>query len=380
MTPGVIHLVTGEYPPGAGGVGDYTEILARGVARAGGQVHVWCPEGPAGSTDGVVVHALPDRFGPLSRRAIDEALETTSGCLLLQYVPNAIGARGANLAFCRWIQLRGRRWDVRVMFHEPYFYFGWHPGRNALALVQRAMAHQLLRAGRVAYLSTDTWQRYLQPYAPDGLRFVTLPIPATVAGTAEPSAVAAWRARLLAGTGGALLAVHFGTFGGHMAAELRSVIPEVLSAHPSVRFICAGRGSELFAQAFAATGRVMATGALPAADVAAVLRACDLAVQPYPDGVTTRRTTVMAGLVNEVPTVSTDGALTEPVWRESGAVALARAGDSAAVGRVAGALLRDREARRTLGEAGGRVYGRLFALERTVARIVEPVRSAPASS
>ena len=76
------------------------------------------------------------------------------GCVLLEYVPNALGARGANVPFCAWLlRLRRRGVDVRVMFHEPYFYFSWHrPWRNGLAVVQRLMAALLVRASSVAYL------------------------------------------------------------------------------------------------------------------------------------------------------------------------------------------------------------------------------------
>ena len=50
---------------------------------------------------------------------------------------------GANLPFCRWLLRRASRGrdDVRVMFHEPYFEFGWAPmHRSALSIVQRRMA------------------------------------------------------------------------------------------------------------------------------------------------------------------------------------------------------------------------------------------------
>ena len=37
------HIITGEYPPAPGGVSDYTEAVAAGLAAAGDEVHVWCP-------------------------------------------------------------------------------------------------------------------------------------------------------------------------------------------------------------------------------------------------------------------------------------------------------------------------------------------------
>ena len=38
------HVITGEYPPQRGGIGDYTELLAAGLAAEGHAVSVWCPE------------------------------------------------------------------------------------------------------------------------------------------------------------------------------------------------------------------------------------------------------------------------------------------------------------------------------------------------
>ena len=46
-------------------------------------------------------------------------------------------------------------------------------------------------------------------------------------------------------------------------------------------------------------------------------------IQPYPDGVTSRRTSVMACLSQGRAVVTTAGRLTEPLWPASGAVALA---------------------------------------------------------
>ena len=167
MTP-TVHMLTGEYPPRSGGVGDYTRLVAGALTAGGFTVHVWCPAVTDGVTGGVTLHTLPDVFGRGSRRLLEAALAASPGTVLLQYVPNALGARGANLPFCFWLRrMHGRGTDVRVMFHEPYFYFSWrHPLGNVLALLQRVMAAVLLRASTVVYLSTETWVRYLRPLAP----------------------------------------------------------------------------------------------------------------------------------------------------------------------------------------------------------------------
>ena len=64
--------------------------------------------------------------------------------------------------------------------------------------------------------------------------------------------------------------------------------------------------------------RLVATGSLVSSDAAAHLAACDLLLQPYPDGVSTRRTSLMAGLALGRPIVTSEGLLSEPLWREPG--------------------------------------------------------------
>ena len=56
-------------------------------------------------------------------------------------------------------------------------------------------------------------------------------------------------------------------------------------------------------------------------------------LQPYADGVSTRRTSLIAALAHRSAVVTTDGVLTEPLWRQSGAVALVDSGDLAAIVR-----------------------------------------------
>ena len=42
------HIITGEYPPNPGGVADYTQLVALGLAAHGDSVHVWAPRGSNG--------------------------------------------------------------------------------------------------------------------------------------------------------------------------------------------------------------------------------------------------------------------------------------------------------------------------------------------
>ena len=368
------HILTGEYPPASGGVGDYTALLAQALADAGDSVDVWV----GGEVQPAIsvrrrVHALPDTFGPLSRTALDEAWTARPGIVLLQYVPNALGRRGTNIAFCRWLlaQRRAGR-DIRVMFHEPYFYFTLHrPWRNVAALAQRVMAALLVRAATQLYLlrrrrGTYIWRRTARmarqpsfPYQPPSRAPPRRPRSASSAGSSPP---------------GARVVGHFGTFGEHVGRELLATLPALFERDGNVRAILIGRDGDRFLRALArrmpaAVDRVHATGELGAADVAVALAACDVLFQPYPDGVTTRRTSVMAGLQNGIATISTAGPLTERVWRDTGAVVLAPHGDAAAAVAHIRRLLDDRIARNTQAERGRDAYERHFAMDVTVARL-----------
>ena len=106
------------------------------------------------------------------------------------------------------------------------------------------------------------------------------------------------------------------------------------------RFLLLGRGAREFARTLALGERVVAREDLPASEIAALLRVSALALQPFPDGISARRTSAMAALALGVPLVTTDGFLTDPVWRE-GAVALAPAGQPLELGPACVALLDD---------------------------------------
>jgi glycosyltransferase involved in cell wall biosynthesis len=309
----VWHLLTGEYPPDRGGIGDYTRLLARALADHGRRVHVWSPSAASDSgDDGVAVHAMGGA-GRDALRRLGTALDRHPAPrrLLVQYAPQAWGMRGMNLPFTRWLLARRRAGDdVRVMFHEPYFPFGWQrPQRNVLAAVNRLMAMTLLRASTRAYVSTPVWEPLLAALAPPGLDFTVLPIPSTIPVVEDPERVA--RVRREVGEGRPIVA-HFGTYGDQIGAALMRALQALIGYRPDARILLLGnRGPDFAARLREADGRfrdnVVAPGYQSPEDISVHLQAAGVAIQPYPDGANTRRTTLMACLANGVPTVTTRG-------------------------------------------------------------------------
>jgi glycosyltransferase involved in cell wall biosynthesis len=364
-------LLSGEYPPQPGGVADYTRLVAQGLARAGDSVHIFAPAKQAGATDpGIVVHRLEDRFGPRALSSLNAVLDSLprGTRLLVQYVPHAFGWKGMNVLFCAW--LRSRHHPVWIMFHEVAFPMASKQRlkHNVLGAVHRVMARIVARAAERIFVSIPAWEPLLRAIASPQAPVSWLPVPSMFAAGADPIRAASLRAGLARGS--SVLLGHFGTFGESIAPLLAAILPALL-ADQGRSMLLVGRSSEAFAANLirscpALAGRVIATGALAAAEVPAYLGACDLLVQPYPDGVSSRRTSVMAGLAGGVPTVTNEGPLSEPIWRETGAVCLVPAPTPQAFSDEVSRLLGNRGALKALGDAGERVYAARFSLERTI--------------
>lgn len=372
------HIITGEYPPAAGGVSDYCASVAAGLAAAGDEVHVWCPAASGSPQDvaGVHVHAIGGSWARADRDRIDAALDAIPGDkrLLLQWVPHAFGARSMNVGFCRWMRRRAGAGDtLDVMVHEPGLGIGEGALRHhAAAAVHRVMLALLLNRARRVWIAIPAWAERLRPFAfgRRELTFWWLPIPSTipVAGTRE--AVSQLRADTLVRSDG-LIVGHFSTYPPDVRKALRATLPALLAGMPEIQVQLLGRGGEAAAAELRASlglnaSRVRAAGELSAVSLSRHLQACDLLLQPYADGASSRRTTLMAALAHGVPVVTTLGRLSEDFWRDSKAIAAVPAGDLPAAARAVHDLVSRPEQRRLLGTAARATYEARFSLPRVI--------------
>jgi hypothetical protein len=371
------HLVTGEFPPAPGGVSDYTFAVAAGLAEAGESVHVWCPAAPGIPADpaGVTVHRSDGHWTAADMRAFDRALDAIPGRrrLLVQWVPHAFGRRSMNLRFCGWVASRARAGDsVDLMVHEPFLPFregSWR--QDAAAVVHRLMVWRLLRAARRTWVSIPAWATALETWAPRAMPFCWLPIPSNVAVSTSPAGASDARRRFP--TSVRRLVGHFGTYDRLQAARLHGLIPQLLNGRDDLGVLLLGRHGDAFAAQFIArhptrAARVLAAPDLPAPALSAHLLACDVLVQPYPDGASTRRSTLMAGLAHGIPTVTTRGRLTEPFWDTSPAVAMVD-DDTVALVDAAHRLVDDEARRQGMSAAARTLYESRFAVRHVVERL-----------
>ncbi|MDB5875947.1 MAG: hypothetical protein JWQ07_5389 [Ramlibacter sp.] len=370
------HLITGEYPPQSGGIADYTQLVAGGLAKAGAEVHVWAPQvdGPPPEVEGVVVHRVAKGWSRDDLASISAAINACPGPrrLVVQYATNPWGRRGANLGFCRWLGSRRRAGDdVWAMVHEGFYsYHRGDPLRYlVLAAAHRIMIRDLLKASSRAYYSMPYWEPLLRRYEPSPRRPISwLPVPSNVPVVDDPEGVAEVRARV--GKGRAIIG-NFGTFGKDLRGLLRRVLPPLLEGRDDRVVLLIGRNGGPFADELIAShphfaGQLIATGSLPAEDTSRHLQACDVMLQPYEYGVSTRRGTVMADLAHARPIATTFGNVTEPLWAETGCVAGVDVADLGALADLTESLLGDPDARARLGSTASDIYERRFAVDRTV--------------
>ena len=388
------HLLTGEYPPDCGGVSDYTEQLACGLASRGYEVHVWKPcravdLPPPGISckiervgeGSLYIHSVSGGFSRHGLRTLDSALDEFSerSIVFVQYAPNAFGCRGMNVHFCRWLLRRSHRGDdIRVMFHEPYFYFTRRRlRRNLLAVVQRAMAALVLAASSRVYMSTLAWEPYLRPYDWRRTRpLIWLPVPSTLQRVQNPTAVQSIRLALTGNSKEARIIGHFGTYGDTELVE--NVLLNLLEANSRVIVQLIGNESDRYARSLAqqhpsVSSRIRSTGYLTAAQVSLHLQACDILIQPYRDGATTRRTTLMAGLMHGIATITNRGALSEPLWKDSG-LAVASRPNAAEMLQIAQTLMTDDEKRQAIAGYGEQLYSSQLSWDRSIDQLITDSR------
>ncbi len=368
------HIITGEYPPQPGGVSDYTEMVARGLAAAGDRVVVWAPalDEAAPSHPGLDVRRLPDRFGPRSLLRLSRALSAEGADrILVQYVPHAFGWKAANLLFCGWLRWRPQG-AVWVMFHEVAYPLERDDSlrRKGLALINRVMARLVGRAAGRAFVSIPAWQPLVDTATGGTVSVSWLPVPSAIPVVNDPAARSALRERYAPGRA---LVGHFGTYSAPIRAALEQAVPDLIA-----RFDCSvvllGRASDALAARLvserpALEGRVVGTGALAADDVSRHIGACDLMLQPYPDGISSRRTSAMAALSHAKAMVTTLGALSEPLWRDSGAAVFVPADEIGSLADAAAALLASPPRRDALGARAVKLYRDRFDVAHTIAAL-----------
>jgi glycosyltransferase involved in cell wall biosynthesis len=297
----VIALYCPDLPPTPGGVSDHTLALARALEAMGHPPAVFGRRG-----DAALFAPLPCRVGMRPGNVAGAARAHGARTVVVQYVPFLFARRGVSLALVMGLRRMARQGlRLAVIVHEPYVPFtrlvwlltGW-PMRWQFAYLMRLATHVYTPVPRFAELA----RRFTRPdahvrVAPVG---ATLPI----------SRLSREEARRALGLEDAPVAIGvFSPAASGFAHDWVVAAARRLERRPEVVWVMFGFGSDRLPPGYPAGENVVRLGRCDALAIGRVMRALDIAVAPYVDGLTLRRTGAMLALAHGVPTVSSTGPL-----------------------------------------------------------------------
>ncbi|MBC7223884.1 MAG: glycosyltransferase family 4 protein [Anaerolineae bacterium] len=338
-----VLMVTAEFPPMQGGVGDYTALLSASLVQQGVSVEVVTSRLPgereASHVDmGYPVHRAVRRWGwgcwgTLSRLARERGADL----IHIQYQAAAYGMHPAINLFPRWMRLRGAPWPCVVTFHDlrvPYLFPKAGPLRWRAIVALASGADAAILTNREDYDRLGEvcrTPRYRIPLGPNFAPPPDLPLWSPAEDGNRP-----------------FVLCHFGFLneskGCQDLVEALALVRARGAPRPFVLRIVGGTAGDsdptnvafrerLRAQ-IAARGleeAVTWTGFLPPREASARLLESDLCVLPYRDGASFRRGTLLIALVHGLPVLTTEPVVPIPALRHGENVWLVRRQDPEAL-------------------------------------------------
>jgi glycosyltransferase involved in cell wall biosynthesis len=344
-----LAVVTARSTARADGIRDYTHCLMRELeAREDWDVSL---------TLRLLGGGWEESGGAAPRRTMPAAVRRAD-MILLQYNPFSYGRRGfapSLLVELARLRLTRRRPLVALMVHETYVDMknwrwalmgGW----------QRLQLRALQELTDVQLCATEAWVGRLAHGRQAG-KVHHLPVGSNFPDRRRHRARE--RRRLGVPADGLVLACFGLHEPGRLESHVWSAVQAIASSARPVILLSLGSGQASDRRHGAL--RVHTPGFLDDEAVARLLSTADMFLAPYGDGVSTRRTTVMAALQHGIPVVGTDGPLTDALLRQSSdALRLVPVQQRNRFAREVAALAASEEDRIALGRAGRKLYRSRF--------------------
>jgi hypothetical protein len=368
-------LVTPEYDPATGGLADYTRLVAAELADVGENVTVLAPDqGESEFKSKFLVKKIMGTFGPIGLWRASRFLSTIPTgrrLIFLQWVPQGFGWKSVNLFLVVWVWWRVvfRRDVFWIMAHEAFLGFEGSFRQKMAAACHRVMVWILLRLASKAYAGNRKWVKLLDFWAPKNLEIRWLPVPSNIPVVREDSAVLEIKNKCSGAKG---LVGHFGTYGVLTQKLLMNLLPHFLNRNPDVNLLCLGKNGDKFRENYIKIypewrNRVFATGRQSDSCLSIGISACDVMMQPYMGGISTRNGSLMAVLSHGIPCVANRGHVTDPEWDEWGIVDLVEPEDFHGMVEKTKHLLEDPDLRVKRSRQIIDHYDKFFSLKQSVA-------------
>ncbi len=383
-----IGLITGEYPPMQGGVGDFTRELAHALIALGPTAHVITRRSSQAESleDGVTVHRVIDSWGARCWRQIASVVQQYDLAVLnVQYEPAAYSMQiGINLLPTR----TARAWvkcPIVTTFHDllvPYLF----PGAGPL---RRKVVDYLARHSDAVIATNEEDRARLARFQLPASNLQLIPIGSNIdpvrMGEFDPIVE---RARWRVPPGESLIG-YFGFLNLSKGGEVLMLALKALieAGVPAKLLLIGGRtgasdptNAEYAAQveqliaSLDLKDRVVATGYLDAAGVSRALMACDVCALPYLDGASLRRGSLLAAIAHGRAIVTTAPLFPIDGLAHHESAMFVPPNDPPALANAIRQVLIDSDLRSRL-ERGARAAAQLYTWDRIAARTVEVYQS-----
>lgn len=358
-----VDLVFPSLPPAHDGIGDHTVRLARAMST-GCDVRILTAQADATPIPGVEIQFAFSLNWPWQINGLVEVVTANPpDWLVVQFNQFSYGRWGFNpflpLALRR---LRSAAPDVNIAWiaHEDFM-----PATSLKSALMHFWQRWQFRAlGRQAdqiFFSIEPWVRKYGPWFPD-TPVHHLPIGSNMPLIHEDPSKLRDRLELE----DSFVVGFFGTVRARLLGHLAAALDALTDQIENVVLLYVGPDGAALRDALPDVS-VLDAGRLPAEEVSRHLRIMDLHLTPFIDGVSTRRGSFMAGLQHAVPTIATNGELTDPLLQRADGTAflLFPTNDPGAFARGAVALSTDPSRRRQIGREGQRLYEDHFSFEAT---------------
>ncbi len=295
-----IAILSGAFPPQFDGIGDYTWWLSQELVNQNQEVTVFtsfAPTRPKPASVEVICC-----FDPAQPRSIQELPRVLHQAgrfdwLIVQYNPFSYGPRG----FSPWLipALHRANIPVAMMFHETYVPF-WPWRYSLMRTWQYPQFVRLVRLASAHFVSTQRWVSQVNRWTKRPCRVLPVGSNLPRCGLSKPEA------RIKLGISQNALLVGVCGFA-HSSKCLDWVVEAARSIYdqfPETMILAVGQIGSAIRNACNDVP-VLESGRLASAEAALRLRAMDVFLAPFLDGISPRRGSAIAALQHGIPTCST---------------------------------------------------------------------------
>ncbi len=373
-----IGLITGEYPPKQGGVGDFTRELAKAMIACGNEVHVITDaSSQMPDASNVVVHRSIKLWGIGCWKQIGKIVnENNLDVVNIQYEPAAYGGQGGiNLLPSGWAR-RSIKVPMVTTFHDllvPYLF------PKAGSLRRKAVDYLAHKSDAVIVTNEEDRHRLL-PLAPCAIPIGSNIDPQNLKEFDLQNSRADWKVR-----SNEMLIGYFGFLNLSKGGEvLMRALKALIDRGLAVKLMLIGgrTGSsdpanveyakqvDQLIESLNLKEHVIETGYLESIDVSRALMTCDVMALPYQDGASLRRGSLLASIAHGRSIVTTTPRFAIEGLVDNQSALFVSPDDPIALAGSIERVLNDRVLREQL-ERGAREASKLYTWDRIARQTID---------